>query len=171
MSYDVAVKFAPVFTHARFCDREWAADRTLFDKLEFPVFRSNAKLLIDHDENREIGTVNTLYRMEWLDGPWHVASCTLPGEKPSWLQRGCPASFSRKDLHRNESFRVGGTTVDRVYHSWIEEVSILGPGVRPAEPLAEVLLVKRSEPAADEVFYGDGTLVRRFYANAVLGVR
>ena len=52
----------------------------------------------------------------------------------------------------------------------MNEVSVLSPGVEPTFPRARVEWIGEPEDSAGDVIYGDGTLVRRFYANAVLAV-
>ena len=47
-------------------------------------------LLVNHDENREIGLVRELMRFEDTDGPWLVAVATLT-DRPDWLKRGVRA--------------------------------------------------------------------------------
>lgn len=86
------------------------------------------------------------------DGPWVVAIAEVT-ERPSWLKRGTPASFEaicpRYCSFGNPILRSGLVT----------EVSVLSPGVEPAEPLAQVLYVKPVEPkpaARVQVIYGDG---------------
>jgi hypothetical protein len=59
----------------------------------------------------------------------------------------------------------------RVVSAFVSEVSVLPPGVEPAEPLAEVLWIGEPEVAAGDVFYGDGTMITRYGIGQVLGVR
>lgn len=106
--------------------------------------------------------------MEDTTGPWLVARAVVT-DPPSWLARSTPASLSQKILERS-SFYAG-----LIRHALLDEVSLLSPGVKPAEPLAKVVLLERAEkpsvPAArptsaparatrsvagGEVFYGAG---------------
>ena len=55
----------------------------------------------------------------------------------------------------------------------IREISILSPSRSPAEPLAHVALVRQVEPkpaASEKFIYGDGTLIRRYFDNAIVSV-
>ena len=93
---DAHIQFAPIASLERLNDPAWnRADRTLYDSgsLTFMPGRPEIRLLIDHDENRQVGIVRRLYRIEEPDGPWICASChvTTP---PRWLGRGTPASFA-----------------------------------------------------------------------------
>ena len=118
-----------------------------------------------------------LYRMEWTDGPWMIASATIP-DPPSWLRKhDTKASFSYSPYARS-SF----TDCEHITAGHINEVTILSPGREPFEPLARVLSVRpktrfkppatttrnRPDPEA-RVFYG-GDLIRR-PTGQVLGVR
>jgi hypothetical protein len=96
-------------------------------------------------------------------------------DAPPWLQKGTPASISHSACHRT------------IYNGWevirdglVTEVSVLSPGVKPAEPLAQLITFTRQEspPAttradrpsvAGEVFYG-GAVIRR-NVGRVLAVR
>jgi hypothetical protein len=84
------VKFAPVFTLERFNDPRWnRTGRTLYESgaFEFPPNKDTIPLLIDHEDDREIGTVHSLFKMDWIDGPWICARATVT-DPPEWLKRG-----------------------------------------------------------------------------------
>jgi hypothetical protein len=118
--------------------------------------------------------------VEWddLGGPWLVARAYVT-DRPSWLKRGTKASFGFKAPGRS-SFIDGW-----VYNGYVTEVTVCSPSHEPKEPLAEVVLLERTSPAArptrstaagsdrlaaGEVFYGGG-LIRRPSIGRVLGVR
>lgn len=174
----MSLKFAPVFTSERFNDPRWTRPgRTMYSKLEFIPGKTSVPLLLNHDDDREIGTVDLIYRGEWIDGPWYFAAATLDREPPPWLQRGCRVSFRCTPLHRNEDFTIRGVTADVLYRGFVNEVSVL-VGREPAEPLAQVLSVKRTEASppmvtsdfGGEIIHG-GQLIRRPNSGVVLGIR
>lgn len=161
MSYDVLIKFAPCFTGERCNDPKWNREgRSMYEKLRFVPGRSSVPLQVNHDEAREIGTVHSIFRGEWADGPWWMARATIPGELPCWLKRQeTKASFGFASLGRR-TFTKAETVAD----AFVTEVSVL-IGKRPHEPLAEVLNVRpsasaRTEPAG-EVALGQGQMIRR----------
>jgi hypothetical protein len=90
-------------------------------------------VLIDHDEQREIGFVDELVRVDWTDGPWLAGLATIR-DAPGWLQRGTCVSFEYKPCGKSE---WRGCEILR--HSFLTEISVLSAGVKPKEPLAEVL--------------------------------
>ena len=134
----------------------WAKPgRTLYDHASLSFFpgKTSVPLLVNHDENREIGLVRELMRFEDTDGPWLVAVATLT-DRPDWLKRGVRASFGFK-LARYSSFDH-----DVLRKGYLTEVSVLTAGHEPLEPGARVLTLHRSE--AGEVFWGGPTLHRYF---------
>ena len=179
MSHTVVVKFAPVFTVDRFNDPAWTRPgRRMYypGALQFLPGRATVPLLADHDEAHEVGTVDKLFQMDWTDGPWICASATVPDDAASWIKRGAGASFGSRVLDRRQ-VNIRDTTADVVAHALVDEVSVL-IAKKPGEPRAAVLSVQREEPPAartvrpseGEVIYGDGTLIRRYYSNAILAV-
>ena len=84
-------------------------------------------------------------------------------------------SWGYKVFGQREAF--WGSKTRHITGAFIEEISVL-LFQKPAEPLAQVLWIDRESPAArttstraaGEVIYGDGTLVRRYFPNAVLAV-
>lgn len=132
-------------------------------------------LLIDHDDDRPIGRVHDLFELEDVDGWWWAVRVTVD-EKPWWLGRGTRASWRVRPIHRAA---LGHS--ERVLKGWIDQVSVLSPGVEPAEPFAQVMSLRESdEPAArsspavapgglaaGEVIYGNGQLVRRYFPTAI----
>jgi hypothetical protein len=158
------IRFAPVYTGER-VQRGVKPGRTLYSRgsLTFLPGRSSVPLLVDHDKGREVGVVHELVEWDDVDGPWIVARATI-SDAPGWLKRGIKASFSFATLQRQE---MDGW--EHVRRALLTEVSVLPPSVRPAEPLAEVLLLKRTSPvrpasgaAAGEVIHHPpgGVLVR-----------
>ena len=148
-------------------------------------------ILIDHDERHPVGFVSGVAER---DG-WHEATFVLNMDKPladvacELLRVGTPVSIGAKSIRRDESLADLGlaTQVRRHTIVFLEEVSILSPGVVPAYRGAKVIRITergtalsrmrerqereqakskpptattRTEPAG-EVFYGHGTLVRR----------
>lgn len=178
MTYTALIRVAPIQTLERRNDPRWTRrGRTLYqpDALRFLPSRPTVPLLVDHDDEREIGFVREIIRMEDTTGPWLFARAVVT-DPPAWLRRGTPASLGSKILRR------GTFHDDLVCSAIVDEVSLLSPGVEAAEPLAEVAVLQRvdqaspavrpSSPgrAAGEVIYG-GQRIRRPNVGQVLGVR
>ena len=105
MTYTTLIKIAPITTLERVNDPNWArSGRTLYDhgSLTFFPGKTSVPLLVNHDENHEIGVVRELMRFEDTDGPWLVAVANV-SDRPEWLKRGVRASFGFK-LGRTSSF-------------------------------------------------------------------
>ena len=143
--------------------------RLMPGSLETPV-------VIDHDTSRRVGFVRQLFEHPEVHDVWLSALVTIT-DPPAWLKRGTPASISYHDFQRQA---IGDS--ERILRGLIPEVSILSPGRRPAEPGARVATFHRTEsspsparvtsdrPGVGEVFYGDGTLIRRYF-NTPITVR
>jgi hypothetical protein len=170
---EASIMFAPLHAVERHNDPRWNhPGRTLYEQkaIRFMPGVIEIPLLVDHDKTQQVGVVDLLYRLEWTDGPWMVASATVH-EPPAWLTKhDTKASFSFIALSRG-SF----TACEHVMDAFVREVSILSPGTEPAEPLARVLrLAPVDEPPnrtpAGEVIYGGG-IIRRPGIGQVLRVR
>jgi hypothetical protein len=155
------IKFAPVVTLKRVNHETWQdPNRTLYWSGSLELATREIPLLIDHDWERQVGTVDALFEMPYGDGPWYTAHAAIT-EPPAWLtQRDTKASFAR--LNR-DSLWVG--RCERVRHAHVTEVSILSPDTRPCEPLAEVTSLRRRQPEPTrepegEIIWG-GPMVRR----------
>ena len=147
---DAHIQFAPIASLERLNDPAWnRADRTLYDSgsLSFMPGRTEIPLLIDHDVERRVGVVNTLYRIEEPDGQWLSAACRVTAP-PGWLTRGTQASFAFLPIQESSFTQPGDA--DHIRKGWITEVGILSPGTKPAEPHAKVTLLqpaKQPKPA------------------------
>ena len=142
---DAHIQFAPIATLERLNDPAWnRADTTLYDagSLAFRPSKTEVPLLIDHDENRQVGLVRTLYRIEEPDGPWLCAAARVTAP-PGWLTRGTQASFAFLPIQESSFTQPGDA--DHIRKGWITEVSILSPGTKPAEPRAKVTLFQPAE--------------------------
>jgi hypothetical protein len=140
MSYEAVIAFAPETSAKRLNDPR-RGKRTLYDtsQLRMLPHEQTIPLLVDHDENRELGRVNELMRLRDSDGWWLCAIATL--EKcPVWLKRGVPSSFR---FNRLQSDGFGN---DIVRAGLVREVSVLS-SAEPYEPLARVWSVKAVEEA------------------------
>ena len=142
--------------------------------------RQPLPLVINHDLSREIGKVTQLMRLQDLDGWWLCAVAELENP-PAWLKRGVPASFQYYPLQM-DSF---GNNICRA--GLVSEVSVLTDDMEPYEPLAKVLFVKPKEvaqrstavrgsasdhaAAGEQVFYGNGQLIRRYFDNVKITIR
>ena len=142
---------------------------------EVPARQDLRPLVVDHNYDREIGRVHSLFQVDWMDGPWICARATLTAP-PVWPKRGTGASFESISLQRND-WDIHGVKADVIAHAIVKEVSALSTK-RPAEPRAEVLTCYRTEPVpgspelqpGDQVIYGNGQLIRRYFP-AVITVR
>ena len=75
-------------------------------------------------------------------------------------------SWSHKPLHTRDA---GGTTV--VTRCFVEEISLLTPSTKPAEPLARVCLVEENAVAGEIIYGRRGETIVRHGIGQVLGVR
>ena len=168
MSHTISIKLAPVLTAERWDDPKWMRPGRAFywpGSLAL-IPRQPTPIVIDHDMNRVIGTVTELVTMPFTDGRWIVARGVLDGDPPSWLrQYHTKASLGFWDVHSMP--HINGST--RITRSIVEEISLLRD-LTPAEPLAEVTLLRRAKEPEPVVFYG-GALIRRPNLGQVLGVR
>ena len=165
MTYTSLIRFAPLTTLERVNDERWKRPgRTMYDSgaLTLMPGKTEVPLLINHDDDRVIGTVHTITRFEDTDGPW-LACIAEIHDLPCWLTRGdTKASFSYVPLGSNDVF---GCEIAR--RGIIKEVSVLSPSVEPAEPLAKVLTLHPTEPkastraAAGDTLLAPGRIVRR----------
>jgi hypothetical protein len=183
MTHTALLKVAPIHTLKRHNDPTWNREgRTLYssNSLRFLPYLQTVPLLVDHDEDQEIGYIHDIIRLSEADGPWLLGRAVITAA-PSWLKSGTPASLCSKILDHSrfhEPLAPSLRAHDLVYSAIVTEMSILSPGVKPAEPLAKVVLLQRStatpEPhpsPGDVVIYGDGTIIRRRGIGQVLGVR
>jgi len=137
-------------------------------------------VVIDHDEQRVIGRVKSVYVWDDCDygtrvRKWHFAACELD-ERPDWLKRGSGASWSYHPLH---TYAAGNDADTEILTSCIvREISLLSPAETPREPLARVAYVKElpvthrhhAKPEEGEVIPGHGAMIRRPNIGQVLSV-
>lgn len=138
MSHSAIVKIAPVFDPGRDLDPDLVGrGRTLYSSGSLTLVGNAPPVLIDHDRGRPIGVVRELFEHEDTDRRWICAHCSIDTHKaPDWLRggrTGTRASFAIATIDRT-TFRG----VERVVRGLVSEVSVLPPGVKPAEPLASV---------------------------------
>jgi len=79
-------------------------DRAAFIQATPPRFlpgRETIPLWVDHEEARQIGEIKTLYRLDWIDGPWLVGS-GIVRNPAAWLGRDASASFAHWPTLRRE---------------------------------------------------------------------
>lgn len=168
MTHTACIAFAPVFTVKRFEDPAWKPERILYESgaLRFLPSRESVPLVVDHDDSQEIGVVHALYTLDFYDEPWICAKATIR-DKPSWLKRDTPASFGFKPLYTRD-VNIRGLRADVVGGAIVEEVSVLSPTAKPAEPLARVVYCHEEEPASSpEVIWGDGRPARRYFETPI----
>ena len=91
-------------------------------------------MLVDNDEERVVGRIRSLMKIEDTDGPWLAGVCEIT-DRPEWLKSGTAASLACKTLQANP----GMFGFDVVRKGILAEISVLSPGHRPAEPRARVM--------------------------------
>jgi hypothetical protein len=126
--------------------REIAADnetpRTYYETNALYPHPSGVEVWVDHDGDQVIGRVSSQFIAEdYVDGcgmrRWHMAEIT--GDLPGWVKRGVGVSIGTKGQH---SYNLGAVTI--MGRGILEEVSVLGPGMTPANPGAQVAYVRDS---------------------------
>jgi len=112
--------------------------------LELLPTKESRPLVVDHRKDRQVGVVNELSTIDWIDGPWICARVTVT-DPPAWFKKGTKASFGHYDVH---TVPIESVDAKRGTSAFVSEGSALSPGVEPAEPLAEVLWIDKESPAA-----------------------
>lgn len=173
MSYSALIKIGRLVT-ADLVNSEPRADISLYQRGALKLNGGAPPVLVDHDYDRPIGQVLGLFEAPDTDGHWLWARCRID-QPPDWLKKGTKASIGYKAL-----FRGGMGEWSWIHRGLLTEVSILSPGVQPAEPLAHVALLERAaSPAAgtdrpvvgDTVIYHPPGVLRRPGIGRVIGVR
>lgn len=142
MSVDITVQFARIIDADNLYDRGDHPFQLWRGAARFLPGRDGADVFIDHDHDRPaVGHVSSLLALP--SGPgfretWQCATATVT-DPPAWLKRGTPVSVGHKRA---------GTIDDRILTTYVTEISLLSPGVKPNVPGAKVLLV---EPTKAEV--------------------
>jgi hypothetical protein len=130
--------------------REIAADtetpRTYYETKSLYPHPRGIEVWVNHDGDQKIGRVNSQFIAEdYVDGAgmrrWHMAEIT--GDLPGWVKRGVGVSIGTKGQH---SYNVGAVTI--MGRGVLEEVSVLTPGLTPANRGARVCYVRDSTPPA-----------------------
>ena len=165
MTHLITVKIAPIVS----LEHQPQPGRVLFRRnaLKLLPGRTDVPLVIDHSMGAELGRIDKLFTLDWIDGPWVAASGWLDKAPPSWLRRGSPASFARWDAHA-ASDELG----ERVVSAWLKEVSICLSS-EPLEAGAQVLSIRRTETkpeALEEIVQTTGVIYRPS-SGVVLGIR
>ena len=87
MTYTALIAFAPITTPERVNGEAFKRPgRQLYDAgaLTFMPGQTTAPVLVGHDHDRVIGTVDTLVRHEQIDGPWLCAIAKSTTAPPGW---------------------------------------------------------------------------------------
>jgi hypothetical protein len=168
-TWTALIRFAPLTTLERVNSEAWKGTRTMYDShSRVCTGEDELPLIVDHDDTKVIGVVRSLDRFEDVDGPWLTALARIY-ERPAWLKRNTPVSFGYGSA--GTSRNVFGCEILR--RGIVSEISLLSPGVEPAEPGAKVLTINRDETAAldpgDRVSYG-GRMIYRPGIGQVLSV-
>ena len=121
LSSTAIIKLAPVITAATWRNPEWERPgRDVYWSGSLVLLpRREVPLLVDHDDDRQVGVVRELSVLDWVDTKWIVAHVTI-NDPPGWLRNGTAASFERYDLHAPPM----GEGSKRVAHAFVTEVSV-----------------------------------------------
>ena len=120
-----------------------------------------ANVLVNHDADQVIGTVDSLMRIEDTNGPWLAAVATLD-RCPEWLNtRYTRASFAL--LAGRTSHTLGREIVRGGY---IDEVSLLTADREPVEPSARLLTLHPKEDRSRRPAAPVAPVVRRAVPSA-----
>jgi hypothetical protein len=148
------------------------AGREIFQRGAMTLLRDNTPVFVDHDHDRPIGSVRELSNFADIDGDWLCAHTTIT-DAPDWLRQGTAASICYATAQR---CALGAT--QRILRGLVTEVSVLSPGVEPAEPRAKVVLLRHADRPAPTVAHEpalahiDNTgLLMRPGIGRILGVR
>jgi hypothetical protein len=148
------LRFAPVFTPLLAYDdalrREYMIER---GAIVPSSYSKPTPVIVNHDEGRQIGTVRSFAVYDdVISGkrcaPFYFAHVDLTG--PTAMQRGDGVSWGFRILREME---LAGTKLIR--SALINEVSVLTPGMKPAEPLAKVVWVGELEEAEPKLAIAD----------------
>ena len=141
--------------------------------LTFLPSQSTVPVVIDRDHAKQVGEVFDLCTWEWTDQRWIITRARID-RPPAWLRYGTRASISTRRLR---TYEINDWTV--ISRALVDEVTIVGPGFRPVEPCAEVVLYRQAkerkpqptaQPAGRVVYTPPGGVLRR-PSGRVLGVR
>lgn len=136
------LRFAPAYDARHFLDDATDAPEYVVGSAAIKRVRLDepTPIVVDHDRERVIGHAREMYVREDVDygtrlRNWWFASCEIT-DAPGWLKREGGVSWSYKPLHTRT---IADTTV--IESCLIEEISVLAPATKPAEPLARVAWV------------------------------
>ena len=111
MTHTATIMFAPLHSLERHNDPTWNREgRTLYEPKAIRMLPgvTEIPLLVDHREDRQVGTVDMIYRLPWTDGDWMVASARIderaglaPPERHQGFVRVCPAGT--RDVHQGRT--------------------------------------------------------------------
>lgn len=168
VSVSALLRFAPVFD-PRIIDDPRLARQTMVQRGALETIKRDQEIpvVVDHDMSRRIGTVREIFVAPDVTGgvvrEWHFASCEL-SDPPGWLKRNGGVSWAWIPLQEQD---VNGTT--RLLRGLIDEISVLTPSAKPAEPCARVAWVgeEPSAPREEVIYHPPGQLVRRYYETAI----
>ena len=139
------------------------AGRVLYDRGAFRLLRPDLPILVDHDDNRQIGVVREMFVHADPGGEWLCALARIE-DPPRWLRRGARASCGYNPLWKQA---VGEWT-------WLKdglllEVSVLSE-LTPAESGACVRTFNPADDSPEEI-NDRPVLLRRPNIGQVLAVR
>ena len=150
VSVVVILRAAPIATMDELMEPEAVQHHEMFDRcaLKPPHGRelSDIPILVDHIKEAEpIGRVTALRTDRcWTGGTWQWVHAEIT-DPPAWLRKGAAVSIS----HSAYSTRTPwGAEWDLIQKAFLNEVSILSPGVKPAHPRARVEWIGKPEPQA-----------------------
>lgn len=183
MTWEAALRFTPAYDGGAFDDDapgERPALVVTHDAIKQRHSSKPTPVVIDHDEDRVIGYVKNTWVSKDVDFGTRVRNWWFAGveldEHPEWLKRGSAVSWCYHPLH---TYQPWGDGPEVMTSALLREISVLSPGVEPAEKLARVAYVKELPaelPAArkpepeGEVVFGYGELLRRPNIGQILRV-
>ena len=167
MNFTSLTRFAPITsTEALVAPGSLRAGRLIVDRGAFRLLRPDLPILVDHDDDRQVGVVREVFVHDDTDGEWHAVLARFT-DPPGWLQRGTRVSFAYNPLRRQQIWEW-----TRVNSGLLTEISVLSSSLKPADPSARVMTFGPERPnAGEEIIYSPpGTIIRR-QCGRVLAVR
>jgi hypothetical protein len=120
----------------------------------------DAAVLVNHDDEQRVGTVDELDRFDDGQGEWLIARCTI-FDAPPWLTKTTCASIGFTEV---QSVPLGRGT--RFGYGFVQEVSLVSPSKKPREGAARILLLREVTAVGDTP-----GVIRRDATGEVLAIR
>lgn len=140
MSVPVILRAAPIATNAELMEPEAVSHHEMFERGALrPMLNrelTDIPIRVDHDKDAPtIGHVTAL-RVDdcWTGGTWLWVHARIT-DPPAWLRKGTPVSIGHSPFQRRTPW---GGEWDLIQRAFLNEVSLLPPGVKAAHPRAAV---------------------------------